>query len=232
MLAKTTFEVQRTDKEGKVETVKGVLESTSSIQGMIHLENAANNMSLDVHCKKPIHINSKVAIVDENELMKDSSKETIPSICNPYPYYKSCVVKEIIGNSRDEANFHEDREREESAIFDENEYFDVIEYKTPPASQGSGSCWRDSSSSSVGVSAIHLKDANSSILLFENAEETERTDNVKKQEHAFSQLVCINKSLKLVTSRVDSMLKIPGGKASVINALQEMYKSLFSKNNV
>lgn len=235
-LAKTTFKVERTDKNGRLHTVKAILESTSSIQGIIHLENATNNMSLDVHCKKPLYINPNVADVDENELMKDSSKESIPNICHPFQYYKSCVVKEMIEKPKNKISPSEIRKTEDSEILDdnENEYFDVIEYKTPPHShEGSGTCWRDSSSSSLELStSANFEDMKIAALMLKNTEEKEKTGHVEKQEQAFNQLVSMNKSLKIITSKIDTMLKLPGGKASIINTLQEMYRSLFSKNNV
>lgn len=242
LLSTTTFEVQRTDKHGKVETMKAVLESTSSVQGIIHLENA-NNLSLEVKCKKKHKGNSKANVVDEYELMKDCSEETIPNICGPYQCYQCYEKKECVKNYRDDKiDIFEVRKKETYEIVDENEEdFDVIEYKKAPHGQDDfGSCWGDSSSSSgemlctksTSINGDSPRDTKHFQNLSTVPENSEGEQNNSKDEQSFNHLICINKSLKLITSSLDSVLKKPGGKASVINTLHEMYKSLFPKHKI
>lgn len=230
--------MQRTDYKGKVESMKAILESTSSVQGIIHLENA-NKLSLEVQCKKTKSIDqNKVPgdVDDENELMKDCSRETIPNICTPYQYYESYEMKECFKNCGDETNFLELRKEEQYKVMDVSKETDVIEYKSAPHCEDEfGSCWEDSSSSSEvsprSATSEVLQDPEFLVIPKGNENNDETDENTEKQEQAFNQLICIHKSLKLITNTLDTVLKKPGGKTSVMNTLHEMYKSLFSKQN-
>lgn len=243
-LSTTTFEVHRTDKGGKIETMKAILESSSSIQGIIHLE-SANNLSLEVKCRRKSKVLSRndmnPAAVDEYELMKDCSEETIPNICGPHQCYHCYEKKECVKNysldENDKIDFIEVRKEETYEFLDETEDdFDVIEYKTAP--QGHDFLWGDSSSSSAEIlQARSMINSNktsdtkhqNSLAELEQLQSTEKSQDAMKDEQAFNQLICINKNLKLITSGLDNVLQRPGGKTSVIKTLREIYKSLFSK---
>lgn len=216
--------------------MKAILESTSSVQGIIHLENA-NNLSLEVKCKKKKANSNAKTVIDEYELMKDCSAETIPNICGPYQCYQCYEKKECVKNYRDDKiDFIEVRKKETYEILDENEEdFDVIEYKKAPLGHDDvGSCWGDSSSSSGETldNARDVKHFPNLSTVPENSENEQEPQNTGKDEQTFNQLICINKSLKMITASLDSVLKKPGGKTSVVNTLHEMYKSLFSKHKI
>lgn len=195
--------------------MKAILESNASIQGIVHLENT-NKLSLEVKCKTAN--NTNVPHVDEYELMKDCSKETIPSIC---------------GNWNHKVDFLETRKvRTEEIMKDSKKIVDVIEYKRPPSpSDGEyGSCWEEDGSSSS--SDIYCQSSTSDNLedtaQSENNEKNHRIADTLKNELAFNQLIRINKSLKVMTTTIENVLKNPEGKASVISTLHEVYRSLFS----
>lgn len=225
-LSTTTLEVQRTNRQGKVETMKAVLESTSSLQGVIHLENA-NNLSLEVKCKKHKR-NTGSESLDEYELMKDCSEETIPNICATYRrYQKEERLKNYTLGKCEQIDFVEVRKKETYELLNvDSEDLDVIEYKKAPSAGGRSSSSEDSSTSAEPFrceAAVQGPSSRSEDHLRGKGE----AKRAVRREGGNHQLVTIDRGLKSIAASLDSVLRKPGGKMSVINTLHEMYKSVF-----
>lgn len=108
VFSSTCVEIHSTDKRGKKETMKAVLESSSSLQGTIQMD-GMRNLSLVLNYKKqqqsPLESiedsqenKSQQEELDDFELMKDCSIETVPSYTRYHKeeHFKSSSIEEKI----------------------------------------------------------------------------------------------------------------------------------------
>lgn len=142
------------DRSGKKDSLKAVLECSARIQGTIHVD-SSKNMSLKIECKRKCdNAETSSRVSDEFELMKDCSKETVPSYCPPCgTYSRSSFKKNAIQESMKITEIHAkqlltyrsaSRSEHPREITDETTYCDEAMYN----SSNSSDAYCSSSSSS------------------------------------------------------------------------------------
>lgn len=208
VFSSTSVEVRSTDRRGKRESMKAILESTSLLQGSIQMD-GMKNLSLTLNYKKPEpketmedlqerRSENKEAI-DEFELMKDCSEETVTN---------SAVFARYLMK---EESFEGSSAKELINITD---VCKTETYEYSSLNTGSVQVCSDGSSSSgnEGSSSTYVITQQMENLKLEDPAVVEETESVLDQ-------------LRQVTSDLDETLNQPGGKASIITSLKKIYGS-------
>lgn len=242
MMSTTSVEIQSINQDGKNESLKAILESSSSIEGTIQMNNSSA-LSLRLTCGTPTSVNNSnkqykaemktsngtlmpiiseelesqhkyASNLDEFELMKDSSKETVvatlPSVHRQLGNLLSvkCLeyTKEILDKNDDEVEVIVSRESIPSAnISDEDVY--------------------------RGDNDVEDEEENINEICENDERKESDNENLKVQEGVKTKMNNLTDRLRQLTSDLDETLSRPGGRDSLLNTVKLMYNNIFNAND-
>lgn len=223
VFSSTSVEVHSTDRSGKKETMKAILEGTAFLQGSIQMD-GIKNLSLTLNYKKPEAPKETIESledrrsrqdvkIDECELMKDCSKETVAKSTESFTrYHKEEHIKSF--TSKEEINITEVC-RTETYEYGSPKTLEIKSFKEHYSGESSSS-------------------ENESLYSTNTFTHTEKTECVKVENYEdvieepvneTEKMGSVTDQLKQVTSELDEVLMQPGGKASIITSLKKIYGS-------